>query len=64
MSIEQCYVKALLLGGLHANQLRQEDLLQVFEYMPEWCCVVCRIRSDGVQYDPSVRYVVSSSYNQ
>lgn len=36
MSIEQCYLKALLLGGLHANQLRQEDLMQVFEYMPEW----------------------------
>ena len=36
MSIEQCYIKALLLDGLHANQLRQEDLLQAFEYMPEW----------------------------
>jgi hypothetical protein len=36
ISVEQCYIKALLLGAVHANQLRQEDLLQVFEYMPEW----------------------------
>lgn len=35
-SIHDCYVHALLLGCIKANQLRQEDLTIVHKLLPEW----------------------------
>jgi hypothetical protein len=36
LSIEKCYLKALLLGSVRSNQLRQEDLKLVFDSLCEW----------------------------
>ena len=35
-SIHGCYIHALLLGCIKANQLRQEDLTVVHKLLPEW----------------------------
>lgn len=40
ISVEQCYIKALLLGSLRSNQLRQEDLTLVFHALGEWLGLV------------------------
>jgi hypothetical protein len=36
ITVEQYYIKALLLGSVRANQLRQEDLRLVFDQLSRW----------------------------
>jgi hypothetical protein len=36
ISVEQCYIKALLIGSVRSNQLRKEDLKLVFDFLSEW----------------------------
>ena len=36
ISVEQSYIKALLLGSVRSNQLRQEDLRLVFDALSQW----------------------------
>jgi hypothetical protein len=40
LSIEKCYIKTLLLGSVRSNQLRQQDLKQVFDSLFEWVNLV------------------------
>lgn len=36
ITVEQCYLRALLLGCVRTNQLRQQDLLWVREHINDW----------------------------
>ena len=36
ISVQQCYIKALLIGSVRSNQLRKEDLKLVFDFLSQW----------------------------
>lgn len=36
LTVEQCYLRALLLGCVRTNQLRQQDMLTVMEHIDAW----------------------------
>ena len=51
LSTEQCYLKALLLGTVRSNQLRQEDLSVVFDRIDEWVTLTALAPFDSTDED-------------
>ncbi len=51
LSVEKSYIKALLLGSIRSNQLRQEDLKLVFDSICEWVNLVQLADYDAAEED-------------
>ncbi len=54
-TIEQCYIRVLLMGCSHPNQLRQEDFMGIFSPLTQWAerCTIADNKPALFVIDPS-----------